>query len=81
MVGRISCGLSDVKISMLSSRGSSISLVLKKWSVDVATLGREAEMRFLDYCSRMMRENFIYNIGDGSLVYLNSEEQSFCRMT
>ena len=53
--------------------------VLKKWSVDVATLGREAEMRFLDYCSRMMRENFIYNIGDGSLVYLNSEEQSFCR--
>ena len=27
----------------------------------------------------MMRENFIYNIGDGSLVYLNSEEQSFCR--
>ena len=52
---------------------------LKKWSVDVAGLGREAEMRFLDYCSRMMRENFIYNIGDPALVYLNSDEQAFCR--
>ena len=53
--------------------------MLKKWSVDVAALGREAEMRFLDYCSRMMRENFIYNIGNPALVYLNSEEQAFCR--
>lgn len=53
--------------------------ILKKWSVDVASLGRESEMRFLDYCSRMMRENFIYNIGNPALVYLNSEEQAFCR--
>lgn len=52
---------------------------LKKWSVDVAGLGREAEMRFLDYCSRMMRENFICNIGDMSLVRLNADEQAFCR--
>lgn len=52
---------------------------LKKWSVDVAGLGREGAMRFLDYCSRMMRENFLTNLGDSSLVYLNTAEQAFSR--
>ena len=31
--------------------------LLRKWSVDVAGLGREGSMRFLAYCERMMREN------------------------
>ncbi len=52
---------------------------LRKWSVDIAGLGREASMRFLDYCSRMMRENFITNLHHGSLVYLTPDEQAFCK--
>jgi DNA polymerase-3 subunit delta' len=51
--------------------------ILRKWSVDVAALGREGEMSFLSYCERMMRENFITNLNIPSLVYLNVEEQTF----
>lgn len=50
---------------------------LRKWSVDVAGLGREAEIRFLAYCERMMRENFINNMRVPQLVYLNAAEAQF----
>ena len=36
-------------------------------------------MRFIDYCERMMRENFILNLQYPGLVYLNADEQAFCR--
>lgn len=52
--------------------------LLKKWSVDVAGLGREGIMRFLDYCERMMRENFMSNLNLPQLVYLNPAESTFC---
>jgi DNA polymerase-3 subunit delta' len=51
--------------------------LLRKWSVDAAGLGREGAMRFLDYCERMMRENFISNLHVASLVNLNPQERSF----
>lgn len=51
---------------------------LRKWSVDVAALGREAAIRFLRYCERMMRENFINNLHMPQIVYLNSAERDFC---
>ena len=52
--------------------------VLRKWSGDVATsLGREGMIRFMTYCERMMRENFINNLRMPSLVYLTAEEQAF----
>lgn len=53
--------------------------MLRKWSVDVAGLGREGAMRFLSYCERMMRENFMTNLHIPDLVYLNHEEEAFCR--
>ncbi len=51
--------------------------VLRKWSIDIASLGREAEIRFLSYCERMMRENFINNLHMPSLVYMTQAEQAF----
>ena len=53
--------------------------LLRKWSVDVAGLGREGSMRFLAYCERMMRENFITNLRIPGLVYLNQDEETFSR--
>ena len=50
---------------------------LRKWSVDIAALGREGEIRFLEYCERMMRENFVTNLHIPSLVYLNTAETAF----
>lgn len=52
---------------------------LKDWSVEVAGLGREQEMRFLEYSQRLIRENFIYNINEPQLIYLNHQEAQFSR--
>lgn len=50
---------------------------MKLWSEEVAALGRERQKRFLDYCQRMIRENFIYNFGNPDLNYMNSSEADF----
>ncbi len=50
---------------------------LKRWSSDIAQLGREQEIQFLDYCQRLIRENFIYNLNINELNYLNQEEAKF----
>lgn len=50
---------------------------LRDWSADIHGLGREQSMRFLDYCQRLIRENFIYNLQEPRLNYLNRDEASF----
>lgn len=52
---------------------------LKKWSDKMATLGREAQKRFLVYFLRMARENFAYNFGNPDLVYLTAREEEFAK--
>lgn len=52
---------------------------LRRWADDIAALGREAAMRFYDYCSHMVRENFILNIGDRRLVAMAPDEMEFSR--
>lgn len=52
---------------------------LKDWAVRVAALGREPELRFIEYCARLIRENFIYNIGIPEINYLNRDEAAFSR--
>lgn len=51
--------------------------MLRKWSVDVASLGREQSLAFLDYCAKMIRENFILNLHVDGLNYLTPEENAF----
>lgn len=50
---------------------------LKKWAEKVNDLGRERSMKFYDYCSKMMRENFILNLNIPALNYMNREERAF----
>ena len=50
---------------------------LKEWATDIASLGRETELRFLEYCMRLIRENFIMNLHVSSLNYMNKEEAAF----
>lgn len=52
---------------------------LKEWASDVSSLGRENELRFLEYCQRLIRENFIYNLNISELNYLNRDEAAFSR--
>lgn len=51
--------------------------LLRQWSVDVAGMGREQELAFLDYCARMIRENFILNLHIDQLNYLTPDEMAF----
>ena len=50
---------------------------LKAWSEKITELGREKEAKFYDNCIRLMRENFIYKLGEPQLNYMNSEENTF----
>lgn len=50
---------------------------LKVWSEKVAEMGRDSESRFLAYCERMVRENFILNLQQPALNYLDTQEQAF----
>ncbi len=50
---------------------------MKRWSEQVATLGRERQKGMLEYCQRMVRENFIMNFGRDEMLYLSPEERSF----
>lgn len=50
---------------------------LKKWSEDVCAFKREKERRFLQYAARMIRENYILNLSNPSLNYLNAAEEQF----
>lgn len=52
---------------------------MKEWSEEVAELGREAQKKFLAYCQRMLRENFVSNFHVPELVYMTSGEKDFSR--
>lgn len=50
---------------------------MRAWSERVSDLGRETQKRFLGYCQRLIRENFVYNFKRQELVYETSEEAAF----
>lgn len=50
---------------------------LRDWANDLDSMGRDREVRFYEYAQRLIRENFIYNFGEPSLVYLNRPEAAF----
>ncbi|MDR1698727.1 MAG: DNA polymerase III subunit delta [Prevotellaceae bacterium] len=50
---------------------------LKKWADEVAGIGRERQKSFLAYAQKLVRENFIMNLHQADLNYLNSVEQAF----
>lgn len=50
---------------------------MKLWSDQLATMGRERQKNFLEYCQRMIRENFIFNLHRKEMVYMTTDEQNF----
>ena len=52
---------------------------LRKWSEKIVEYKREKARRFLNYASRMIRENFIYNLHQPQLNYLTDDEQTFSK--
>ena len=50
---------------------------MKQWSEQAADMGREKQKNFLEYCQRMTRENFIYNLHRPEMNYMTPQEQGF----
>ena len=50
---------------------------MKQLSEDLAARGREWQKNFLDYCQRMVRENFINNLHNPALNYMTPDEAAF----
>lgn len=52
---------------------------MRKWSEQVAGMGRERQKNFLDYCQKLIRENFIYNFRQPELNYMRQKEADFAK--
>lgn len=50
---------------------------LRKLADNVGGFGREKQRRFLDYCLRMTRESFIYNLQEPRLNLMTTDEMTF----
>jgi len=50
---------------------------MRLWADTVSELGRERQKRFLAYCQRLIRENFIYNFHRQDLNYETTDENNF----
>ena len=50
---------------------------LRQWGNDLAGEGRDIEVKFYNYASRLVRENFIYNFGVAALNYMTPPEGKF----
>lgn len=52
---------------------------MKQWSETLAAMGREKQKHFLSYCQRLVRENFMFNFQNPTLIFMNEEEQNFSK--
>ena len=52
---------------------------MRQWAEQVATLGRERQKHMLEYCQRLVRENFIFNFRNEKLNYMTEEERNFAK--
>lgn len=68
---------SDIFKEMMRSAYALKARNLKELSEITAAFGREKLLRFLDYCGRLVRENYIYNYGMPQLVMLTKDEEKF----
>ncbi|MDP4201559.1 MAG: DNA polymerase III subunit [Bacteroidota bacterium] len=50
---------------------------MKQWSEIMAKIGRERQKSFFVYAQKMVRENFILNLHEEELNYLNNNEETF----
>lgn len=50
---------------------------LRGWTNTLAEMGRKAQVSFLQYAQRLIRENFIMNLKNPSLNYMTRQERDF----
>jgi DNA polymerase-3 subunit delta' len=63
-------------LMMRNGYGRKLAEILS-WSEEIATIGRVKQMGFLKYCGEFLRENFIFNLKEPELVYMDVQENEF----
>ena len=52
---------------------------MREWAEQLASMGRETQKSFLQFCQRQVRENFVFNFGQSKLNDQSDEERAFSR--
>ena len=47
------------------------------WSDEISNIGRVRQMGFLKYCGEFLRENFLLNLKEPELIYMDDQENDF----
>lgn len=50
---------------------------MKSWSLEMADMSRERQKSFFQYAQRLIRENYVMNLRQPELNYMNAEEEQF----
>ncbi|MDR1407121.1 MAG: DNA polymerase III subunit delta [Tannerella sp.] len=50
---------------------------MKAFAEEMAKMNKDRQKRFLSYCQRLIRENFMYRFQAAEMNYMNSEENTF----
>ncbi|MDE6074092.1 MAG: DNA polymerase III subunit delta, partial [Muribaculaceae bacterium] len=69
----------DLFISLMRLAYQRKIIELRLWAQDVSALPRDRQIAFLNYCCRLLRENFIYNFNMPDLVGMNQNERNFSK--
>lgn len=67
----------DLFVSLMRKAYGRKVAELRVWSKEVSDMGREPEMQFIDYCTRLVRESFLMHLSDPRLLTLNATEHNF----
>lgn len=49
------------------------------WSEEIAGIGRVRQMGFLKYCGEFLRENFLFNLKEPDLIFMDDQENAFAQ--
>ena len=52
---------------------------MREWAEQLASMGRETQKSFLQFCQRQVRENFVFNFGLPKLNDQSDDEAAFSR--
>ena len=63
-------------VMMRNGFGRKIAEILT-WSEEMGSIGRVKQMSFLNYCGQFLRENFLLNLKEQELVFMDDQENEF----
>jgi DNA polymerase-3 subunit delta' len=73
-----SYNLHHFTLIMRNGYGRKLQEILN-WSEEIAGIGRVRQMGFLKYCGEFLRENFLFNLKEPELIYMDDQENDFSR--